>query len=149
MTTADPSSIEVTYPSPGRMLMKMLSHPATLAPMRVAFEAFAEKAGFDSADRGQIILVVNEALANVMRHAYNGATDKPIELSAEDTGGAIKIDIRDWGNGKSPEPRHKHDPETPGGLGMVCLKQFMTQVTFMPQPDGMNLTMIRNKRVQP
>jgi len=146
MTGTNPSSIEVTHPAPNRMHMKMLSHPATLAPMRVAFEAFTERAGFNHADRGQIILVVNEALANVMRHAYNGATDKPIELSAEDTGDSIRIDIRDWGNGKAPQPSHKHDPETPGGLGMVCLKQFMTQITFKPERDGMTLTMIRNKR---
>jgi len=125
--------------------MKMLSHPATLAPMRKEFEAFTERAGFNPADRGQIILVVNEALANVMRHAYNGATDKPIEVTAEDTGKALRIDIRDWGSGKKPDPKPKVDPEIPGGLGMVCLKQFMTQITFNPEPDGMTLTMIRNK----
>jgi len=146
MPPNDPSSIHVTHPSTTTMRMKMLSHPATLAPVRREFEAFAEKAGFNSADRGQIILVVNEALANVMRHAYNGATDQPIEVTAEDDGAALKIEIRDWGNGQPPQPRHKHDPETPGGLGMVCLKQFMTEVSFRPEPDGMTLTMIRNKR---
>jgi len=146
MIRADPSAIEVSHPSKTQMRMKMLSHPATLAPMRKEFEAFTEQAGFNSADRGQIILVINEALANVMRHAYNGATDRPIELSAEDTGDAIEITMRDWGNGKSPEPHRQHDPLIPGGLGLVCLKQFMTNVSYHPEPDGMTLKMVRNKR---
>ncbi|CAN5551485.1 hypothetical protein BH10PLA1_BH10PLA1_10480 [soil metagenome] len=149
MVRADPSAIEVLHPSSTQMRMKMLSHPATLAPMRKEFEAFTQRAGFSEADRGQIILVVNEALANVMRHAYNGATDRPIELTAEDTGDAIRINMRDWGNGKIPPPHHQHDPETPGGLGMVCLKQFMSQVSYHPEQDGMTLTMVRNKREKP
>ncbi len=145
MTQNDPSSITVSRPSPTVLRMKMLSHPATLAPVRKEFEAFAEKAGFNVDDRGQIILVVNEALANVMRHAYNGATNRPIELTAEDTGSALKIQIRDWGTGKPPQPKRQHDPETPGGLGLVCLKQFMSEVSFHPEADGMTLTMVRNK----
>lgn len=145
MTSPDPSSISVSRPSPTVLWMKMLSHPATLAPVRKEFEDFTEKAGFNADDRGQIILVVNEALANVMRHAYDGAIDRPIDLTAEDTGRALKIRIRDWGNGRAPQPKRQHDPEIPGGLGLVCLKQFMSEVSFHPEVDGMTLTMVRNK----
>ncbi len=145
MLSADPASIETTYPAPNRLRMTLRSHPATLAPMRKVFEAFTEKAGFNEADRGQIILVINEALANVMRHAYNGATDKPIEINATDTSESFQVDIRDWGNGKLPPANKVHDPLQPGGLGLVCLKQFMTKVSFHPEPDGMTLTMVRNK----
>jgi serine/threonine-protein kinase RsbW len=140
--------IHVSHPSPRRMLVKTVSHPATLAPVRKQVEAFTEKAGFDFDTRGQIVLVVNEAMANVMRHAYRGASDRPIEVSAEDTGDALRIDVRDWGSGETPDCQSakQFDPATPGGLGLICLRQFMDEVKFNPQPDGMKLTMIRRKK---
>jgi serine/threonine-protein kinase RsbW len=140
--------VHVSHPTPKRMLVKTVSHPSTLAPVRQQVEAFTEKAGFDFDARGQIVLVVNEAMANVMRHAYNGAADRPIEVSAEDTGDALRIDVRDWGSGENPDcqQRSEHDPHTPGGLGLICLKQFMDEVKFNPQPDGMKLTMVRKKK---
>lgn len=129
------------------MHVKTISHPQTLAPVRKEFEAFLEKLGFDYLERGQIVLVVNEAMANVMRHAYHGAFDKPIELLAEDIGHAIRIEMRDWGNGHLPKhlPDHKEDPLTPGGLGLICLRQFMDDVQFKPESDGMTLIMTRKK----
>ena len=70
------------------------------------------------------------------------------EMTAEDTGDALRIDVRDWGSGKNPEtqPAREFDPTTPGGLGLICLKQFMDEVKFNPQPDGMQLTMVRKKK---
>lgn len=140
----------MTYPTPTRMLVRTVSHPSTLAPVRQQMEAFTEKAGFDFDARGQIVLVVNEAMANVMRHAYRGQSDKPIEVAVEDTGDALRIDVRDWGSGENPDaqPARAFDPSTPGGLGLICLRQFMDEVTFNPQPDGMKLTMIRRKKKQ-
>jgi serine/threonine-protein kinase RsbW len=148
MTASGNEPVHVSYPSPRRMLVKTVSHPATLAPVRKQVEAFSEKAGFDFDARGQIVLVVNEAMANVMRHAYRGASDRPIEVSAEDTGDALRIDVRDWGSGVTPDcqPTRQFDPTTPGGLGLICLRQFMDEVKFNPQPDGMQLTMIRRKK---
>lgn len=140
--------IQISRPTPSRMLVKTVSHPATLAPVRQQLEAFTEQAGFDFDARGQIVLVVNEAMANVMRHAYRGAPDRPIEVTAEDTGDALRIDVRDWGSGENPEvqPAREFDPTTPGGLGLICLRQFMDEVKFNPQPDGMKLTMVRRKK---
>ena len=148
MSKSPDMPVQVSHPTPRRMLVKTVSHPATLAPVRQQVEAFTEKAGFDFDARGQIVLVVNEAMANVMRHAYRGAADRPIEVTAEDTGDALRIDVRDWGSGENPDAdfRGEHDPNTPGGLGLICLRQFMDEVKFSPQPDGMNLTMIRRKK---
>ena len=45
--------------------LKITSDPATLASTRRAVEMFAAQCGFDETARGEIGLVVNEALANV------------------------------------------------------------------------------------
>jgi serine/threonine-protein kinase RsbW len=86
-------------------------------------------------------------MANVTRHAYAGAVDRPIEVRGCCDGDAVRLTIRDWGNGVNPEslPRRPKDPLTPGGLGLICLRSLIDELTFAPQPDGMLLTMTKRK----
>jgi anti-sigma regulatory factor (Ser/Thr protein kinase) len=131
-----------------QLKLKMLSDPANLAGVRQAVERLCADNGVSKQACDDIGLCVNEALANVIRHAYGGATDKPIEIFAQTSEDQVRIGIRDWGNGAVPAemPMHKPDPMTPGGLGMICLGRMMDQVTFSPQPDGgILLEMIRKK----
>jgi anti-sigma regulatory factor (Ser/Thr protein kinase) len=130
-----------------RLRLKITSDPANLAAVRQSLEALGAENGFAQRACEEIGLCVNEALANVIRHAYAGATDQPIELTAEVVDGSMHIDIRDWGNGVNPTdlPAKPHDPLKPGGLGLLCLKKMMTHVRFMPQPDGMLLHLTRKK----
>jgi len=134
-----------TTPPPLRL--KITSDPATLASTRRAVEMFAAQCGFDETARGEIGLVINEALANVMRHAYQGATDQPIELSAQRTDDGISLTVRDWGLGVNPLdlPPKKHDPMKPGGVGLICMRQMMDDLQFHKQPDGMLLSMSRSR----
>jgi anti-sigma regulatory factor (Ser/Thr protein kinase) len=130
--------------APPELRLRITSDPANLAPVRRAVEDFSAACGFREEARGQIVLCVNEALANVTRHAYGGAADRPVHLEATFSDGLLRIMIRDWGCGQVPsecEPRH--DPLRPGGVGMVCLRELMDRITFTPQPDGMLLTMER------
>lgn len=130
--------------------MKIKSDPATLASTRHAVEELALSGGFDATACGEIALVVNEALANIMRHAYGGAKDRPIELVAELKDDEIQIRIRDWGPGVNPEllphTHEPHDPLKPGGLGLICLRHMMDRVVFTPQRDGMLLELSRKKK---
>jgi len=132
-----------------RIDLRFPSDPANLAPAREALEKLALAGGLGATAAGEIGLVVNEALANVMRHAYRGATDKPVELTAWWQGDDLVVKIRDWGSGVHPlEHRphpEKHNPLKPGGLGLICLKKLMHEVEFAPQPDGMLLTMKRKR----
>ena len=127
--------------------LKIDSHPANIAPVRKALEELGQRCGFDEQAVNDIGLCVNEALANVMRHAYCGCQDRPIEVKAECDESSMRIEMRDWGNGVDPSslaPKKK-DPLTPGGLGLICLCQMMDQVKYEPQGDGMLLTMVRSK----
>lgn len=133
---------------PAPLRLKLASDTATLSPTRKEVERLAEAIGFDEVAVGEIGLCVNEALANVIRHAYGGRVGEPIELEALPSEGGIEIRIRDWGSGVVPPPASEArvDPLTPGGLGLICLGRMMSRVVYHPQPDGMLLVMTRHKR---
>jgi serine/threonine-protein kinase RsbW len=132
--------------------LRLESNPARVAEARRAVERFAAGFGFPDALQADIGLCVNEALANVIRHAYGGKPGRPILIGAEfDSHNVqtpvLRITIRDWGNGENPAcmPSQPRDPLVPGGVGMICLRSLMDEITFTPQPDGMLLTMVKKK----
>jgi serine/threonine-protein kinase RsbW len=163
MSSAQSTSSQQTAAARTALRLRLNSEPSQIAPARRAIEQFAASWGFDAAAQADIGLCVNEALANVIRHAYANSKSNPIEVSGEylapTTHGnrapqppqptaSLRVTIRDWGNGRNPaqlapKPR---DPLVPGGLGLICLKELMDEVNYLPQPDGMLLTMVKFKR---
>ena len=139
-----------------RLEQHLTSDAIRIAPARRALEAWAAANGFDAQCAQDLGLCFNEALANIIRHAYGNQSDKPIHVVAQmladqdaaHTPGKTKIariTLRDWGNGANPAPMPPgpYDPLRPGGLGMLCLCRLMDEVTFSPQADGMLLTLIK------
>ncbi|MEA2710891.1 MAG: serine/threonine-protein kinase RsbW [Phycisphaerales bacterium] len=140
-----------TSTPPRRLELKITSHPANLAAVRKAIEAFAAANGFDAKGVDEIGLCVNEAIANIIRHAYRGQEDRPVHVAAmmEDRdGGTIVVTLRDWGIGIDPStlPCRVRDPLEPGGIGMICLQQWMDRVTYAAQPDGGMLATMTRRR---
>lgn len=123
--------------------LRLVSDPVQIAPVRHAIEQWMQRAGFDAACTDHGGLCVNEAIANVMRHAYHGRTDGLIEIECRLDNGEALIRIRDWGDGRlPPDPTERQpDPLRPGGLGLVCLARMMDSIRFIPQDDGMVLEM--------
>jgi len=142
-----------TTTPPRRLELKVTSAPSNLATVRKAIESFAEANGFGANAVAQIGLCVNEAVANIIRHAYRGNETRPVHVTAqmEDReGGRIVITLRDWGVGIDPNslPRRAYDPLEPGGVGMICLQQWMDTVTYTPQSDGGMLTTLIRRRMR-
>ena len=52
--------------------LTILSDPANLAKVRVAIETGGKQVGFDQKECAAMALAVDEALTNVIRHAYDG-----------------------------------------------------------------------------
>jgi serine/threonine-protein kinase RsbW len=131
-----------------RLDLRIASDPSAIAPVRKAVEALATSAGMDDRGVGEVGLCVNEALANVIRHAYAGANDRAIVVGAYCKDDALVVTIRDWGNGVNPAslPPKRYEALEPGGLGMICLRRMMTRVDYKPQADGMLLVMTKDLR---
>ena len=136
--------------------MRFISDTVYVAAVRKLVEHIAAHRGFAEQAVTEIGLCLNEAVANIIRHAYSGATQKPIRITVEfaektsATAGAnatrsIRIVLRDWGTGLYPQANAiaRHDPLQPGGLGLICLKTLMDEVIYTPQPDGMILTLVK------
>lgn len=141
------SSEATNHDTPGALSIRARSNTAEIAPVRRQVEAFALSHGFTQRVVGEIGLCVNEAIANIVRHAYRGKEGQPIELTATVVGDELEISLRDWGEGiqPGPLPEQKHDPVNPGGLGLICLGRLMDRVTFTPQQPGMLLEMSRRR----
>lgn len=130
---------------PSFLALRIDSDPAKVAEVRRALEDYCRRAGFEDKACDEMGLCINEALANVICHAYHGQAGRPIEISARMDEDRLRLMIRDWGCGENPAAKLQcqHDPLMPGGLGMVCLRQLLDKVVFMPMPDGMLLMMER------
>jgi anti-sigma regulatory factor (Ser/Thr protein kinase) len=132
----------------GHLSTRLTSDPSNIAAVRRAVEELCCcKGGLDRDSAAEVGLCVNEALANIMRHAYGGAAGKPIDVTAQCQGDTLVVTIRDWGNGVNPDslPPRPYDPLEPGGLGLICLRRMMTEVTYVPQRDGMLLIMKKRR----
>jgi serine/threonine-protein kinase RsbW len=140
------SGFTQTHP-PGEFTLKIVSDPMHLAPTRLAIERLCTSAGFDPKSAEEIGLAVNEALANVIRHAYSGEPDRPIELTAKFDDETLTLEMRDWGSGQNPAESAPSPPNPlkPGGLGLLCMRRLMDDVVFTRQPDGMLLVMRKRK----
>lgn len=130
----------------------MPSNPAHISVVRMAVEAFGDRHGFSRAQADQIGLAVNEALANVIEHAYDGDTTRDIVISmglielgpAART--AMKVVVRDFGRQVDPAciKSRELDEIRPGGLGVHIIKTVMDDVAYRCVPEGgMELTMIK------
>jgi serine/threonine-protein kinase RsbW len=144
-----------TTTPPRRLELQVTSHPSHLATVRKAIESFADANGFDARAVAEIGLCVNEAIANIIRHAYAGNPSRPVHIAAqmEDrdvAGGRIVITLRDWGNGVDPNtlPRRPYNPLEPGGVGLICLQQWMDEVSYASQPGGGMLTTLMRRRMR-
>jgi serine/threonine-protein kinase RsbW len=137
-----------THPIPTRLDVTITSDPSAIAPVRKAVEALAASAGMDDRGVGEVGLCVNEALANVIRHAYGGANNRPIVVAAYCKDDALVVTMRDWGSGVNPAslPPRRREALEPGGLGLICLRRMMTRVEYVPQADGMLLVMSKDLR---
>lgn len=137
------SEVKTPHPSAASLHLSVLSDTVYLAPVRRSIEAFCAACGFDAMAAGEIGLCVNEAMANVTRHAYAGTMDGPVDVDANFDRDTMVVKIRDWGPGQEPPTEPRHDPLTPGGVGIVCLKTLLDDFAFTKLPDGMLLTMKR------
>jgi serine/threonine-protein kinase RsbW len=127
--------------------LEMRSNPEALCLVRATLERTAETLHFHSAERRAIVRSVDEALANVMRHAYEGKSDLPIVVTFRRLYGqnqpkscaGIEILLEDQGVAVDPAKLKGRALEDirPGGLGLHFMRQSMDEVEFS-RKDGKN-----------
>ena len=127
------------------------SLPAHLPVVRVAVEKMCDLLGMDSDTASGVVLSVDEAVTNVIKHAYKGDSSQPIDLVltpiCEPELSALKICLSDRGQYADPsEIRSRSlDDVRPGGLGVHIIVKCMDEVTYSEREGGGTvLTMVKN-----
>lgn len=113
------------------------ARPASLAAIRRALTPALESLGCPSQVVPDVVLAVDEACQNIIRHAYGGGEG---ELIIQVRGDAEMLDIRliDFAPPINPAmvcPRDLDDIR-PGGLGTHFIRSVMDEVEFLAPPPG-------------
>ena len=141
--------------SQGSLLLKMelRSNPETLCVVRNTLEELAQTLGFPEAECRAVVLAVDEALTNIIRHAYQGEAEKPIEATfrriqvARDglEKPALEIVLEDRGMTVDREKLcgRKLEDVRPGGLGLHFIRESMDTVEFSRKWGRNQLRMVK------
>ena len=127
--------------SRGSLLLKMelRSNPDMLCVVRNALSELTAKLGFSESECRAVVLAVDEALTNIIRHAYLGDPEQSIEASFQrihvegdgKSGDALEIVLED--SGVTPPEKmcgRALEDVRPGGLGLHFIRESMDTVEF-------------------
>ncbi len=106
--------------------------------VRTAVTQAGELCDYDEEMVQNVVIAVDEALQNVIRHAYENRPDGEIKITLSRTPNKFVVHIRDYADSidiSKVKPRDLGDIR-PGGLGTHFISEVMDEVVFLPTPDG-------------
>ena len=122
------------------------SHTGNLAPMRKFVRKFLDACPLTERERLLMVLGVDEACTNIIRHAYHLRDDQLISLSLEMLPHCIRVRLRDYG--KQTETHaikgRAHELIRPGGLGVHLIRTAFDKVDYILKAKGTELVMTKN-----
>jgi len=126
--------------------IEFASHPANLSSVRNLVRQFAIEARVPPDQVDLIVLGVDEACANIIRHAYRDEA-RLIGLSCERIENALRFRLRDYGD-KGSEPARWSgralESIQPGGLGLHLIRTAFDRVDYRPKRTGMELVLTKH-----
>ncbi len=126
--------------------LEFTSHTANLALMRSFVRKFLARHPFSEKQKTLMVLGVDEACTNVIRHAYDLRDDQPIALSVETLRTCVRMRLRDYGE-QTPagEMRGRnHAQVRPGGIGLYLIRNSFDKVDYILKPRGTELVLTKN-----
>jgi serine/threonine-protein kinase RsbW len=136
--------------------LELPSDPSLLCAVRGAVERLAESFGFSDAECRAVTRAVDEALTNIIRHAYGGRADRPIEMFFRSVHGqgnhkaadGIEILLCDRGPAIQPDKMclRALDEVKPGGLGLHFIQQSMDIVEYKRAKGTNRLRLVKYVR---
>jgi serine/threonine-protein kinase RsbW len=137
--------------------MELRSNPETLCVVRGAVTQLTERLGFPESECRAVVLGVDEALTNIIRHAYAGRAERPIEVSfcrirAPWRGAnreALEIVLVDRGKkvDRAKLCGRALEDVRPGGLGLHFIRESMDAVEFRRANGRNQLRLVKFLRV--
>lgn len=129
-------------------LIEIPSDPVYLKKIRQTVARVARSAGCSSRMTQDTVLAVNEAVMNIIQHAYKGKSNGLIIIEIYKIEQSLEFWLTDYGLAACPDkikPRPL-DEIRPGGLGCHFIKEVMDEVDFFTpgkEKDGNRLRMLK------
>lgn len=141
-----------------RLKLEVSSDPRLLCVVRGAVENFTEICGFSPPDCRAVTRAVDEALANVIRHAYGNKPDQWIEITCRLVDGAVdgkaghslEIVMLDEGVPfeKDKVKERSLDEVKPGGLGLHFIRDSMDVMEHQRLGNRNQLRLVKQLRAE-
>ncbi len=137
-------------PAAGRQCLlehRFPAQPEALARMRQRIGDALIGSGASEEDRGALVLALDEAASNVIRHAYHGPCESEIALRIEREGEELHFELLDQAPCIDPsaiKPRDL-DETRPGGLGINIIDALMDEWRMEPVEGGGNRLLMRKR----
>ncbi len=118
------------------MQLKIKSQTEKLHLVRDFVSEAAREFGFDEETVSKIALAVDEACTNIIKHSYNYASNKDIEVKILTTNGTFEVVISHSGKSfdpaaiKAPDMREYLSHYRHGGLGMHLMRSLMDKIEY-------------------
>lgn len=120
------------------------SSTENLALIRDFVGNIGTRAGFDENETTKITLAVDEAVANVIEHAYGSDDTREVTIRAVLDEDSVRFEIIDNGRGFDPGLVQPKDLEQlvkerrSGGLGLRLIRTVMDDVQYQIKPGEKN-----------
>ena len=113
------------------------ARPERLCDIRHAVAEAAGAMGCPEAVIGDVVLAVDEACQNIIRHAYRGE-DGDIVVRMDAEADQLIVHLIDFAPPVDTAAIHPRplDEVRPGGLGTHFIRSVMDAIDFLPPPQG-------------
>jgi anti-sigma regulatory factor (Ser/Thr protein kinase) len=125
--------------------LDMPSHPRFLSVARAAINELSMAVGLPKEECDAVILAVDEALANIIRHAYKNRYDQKVEFDCMVSEEQMEFTLLD--QGEPPDPAkicaESEDELALSGRGTHLIKAIMDEVSYKQVSEGNQLKLIK------
>ncbi len=149
-TSPPPPPVDTTTGAGEIMRVRVPARPDRLRLVRAAVEQAARFCQADQAWTSDLVMAVDEACQNVIRHAYgarNESGDIVIDFVLD--GGALEVHLMDFAPPVDPEKVKSRDlgDVKPGGLGVHLIRSVCDDARFVTPPPGVGNLFKLTKRL--
>ena len=134
--------------------LEVAADPRLLGSIRELVRAYLRDAGFARERVDELVLGVDEACTNAIRHGCGNQSectfrvtlrtlDEWIEIQLEDSGEPAPAEVFEQA---STPPKHDMDTLRPGGLGVHLIHEVFDKVEFCPGVTEGNCVTMKLKR---
>ena len=126
------------------------SHTGNLVLMRKWVRGFLDGYPLSDKERTLMVLGVDEACTNIIRHAYQLRDDQLIALSMEGLRKCVRMRLRDYGEQSTADAMRGRSVDTvkPGGLGLYLIRNAFDRVDYILKRRGTELVLTKTLEQQ-